>query len=248
MKRSLGLVLLLMCSAAGAQVQVEHAADGNSFQRLVSISVPSVPGAPFTLTLSTQWIRTLADGSTITLINHRLIARDNAGRVFQERRYLVPVSDPNADRITNLQWNDPVKHEFYNCLTATLVCQVSRDFSISGETIAQPGPTQDGKAFIAVEALGTRTIAGVETDGSRETTTIKAGAIGNDKPIVITKEFWYSPELKLNLMVERNDPRSGRQTFTVTNLKTGDQKHSLFDMPSGFRLVDHRKMSVSGGP
>ena len=238
---------LLLSTAAGAQVAAVHAPDGNSFQRLVSISVPAVPGAPFTLTLSTQWIRPLADGSTITLVNHRLIARDAAGRVFQERRYLVPTQDPNADRISNLQWTDPVKGEYYNCLSDTLVCQLTPYVSIPAEVAAVPGPIMDGKAFVTVQPLGTRMVEGIETQGTLETTTINAEAIGNDKPLVITKEFWYSPELKLNLMVERNDPRSGRQIFTVTSLTTSDPKSWFFQMPAGFHLVDHRHTVESTG-
>jgi hypothetical protein len=235
-----------MASAAGAQVPSAHAPDGNSFQRLVSISVPTVSGAPFTLTLSTQWTRRLSDGSTITLINHQLIARDSSGRVFQERRWLVPENDPNADRVSNLQWSNPEKGAYYDCLATTLVCQVDTYRPVASEVPAVPGPTMNGKAFVTVRPLGTRIIEGMETQGTLETTTINAGAIGIDKPIVISKEFWFSPELKLNLMVKRDDPRSGTQIFTATNLVTGNPKPWFFAMPSGFHLVDHRRTVESG--
>lgn len=241
------LVLLVASAAANAQVPPAHAPDGNSFQRLVSISVPAVSGAPFTLTLSTEWVRTLSDGSTITRVNHRLIARDSAGRVFQERRWLSPPSEPDGDHVTNVEWTDPVKGEQYNCLMATLVCQLTHYSPLPGEVPAVAGPTRDGKAFVAVESLGTQMIAGMETQGTRETTTINAGAIGNDKPIVITKEFWFSPQLKLNLMVKREDPRSGSQTFTATNLVTGDPQPMLFEIPKGFQLVDHRRTTETDG-
>lgn len=248
MKNKVGCLLVLLLSALGAVAQVPsvHAPDGNSFQRLVSISVPEIPGAPFTLTLSTEWIRPLSNGSTITLINHRLIARDKEGRVFEERRWLTPPSDPNADRITHLQWSDRVSGEYHDCFVATLVCQLMVNYPMPAEVPAVPGPTKDGKAFVTVESLGTRMIEGMETQGTRETTTISAGAIGNDKPIAITKEFWYSPELKLNLMVKRDDPRSGTQIFTATNLTTDDPKPLLFEMPAGFHVVDHRRTVDSG--
>ena len=152
--------------------------------------MPTVSGAPFTLTLSTQWTRRLSDGSTITLINHRLIARDSSGRVFQEQRRLVPENDPNADRVSNLQWSDPEKGAYYDCLATTLVCQLDTYRPIASEVPAVPGPTMNGKAFVTVQPLGMRTIEGMETQSRLETTTINAGAIGNDKPIVITKEFW----------------------------------------------------------
>jgi hypothetical protein len=248
MKNRVGCLLVLLLSAvgAGAQVPSVHAPDGNSFQRLVSISVPEIPGAPFTLMLSTEWIRPLSDGSTITWVNHRLIARDAAGRVFQERHMFAPPTEPNADRITFMQWSDPVKGDYYSCQINTLVCELMVNYPTPAEVPAVPGPTKDGKAFVTVENLGTRTIEGMETQGTRETTTISAGAIGNDKPIAISKEFWYSPELKLNLIVKRNDPRSGTQTFTVTSLTTGDPRPTLFEIPAGFHVVDHRRTMDSG--
>ena len=46
-------------------------------------SYPSLADAPFAGTVNTQSVRQLADGTTITLKNHRAIARDNAGRIFQ---------------------------------------------------------------------------------------------------------------------------------------------------------------------
>ena len=70
--------------------QSQRLADGGTREVLISILIPSLPDAPFTATVRTEWIRQLPDGSSITLKNHRAIARDKAGRIFQERRILVP--------------------------------------------------------------------------------------------------------------------------------------------------------------
>jgi len=64
--------------------------DGGTSEVLLSILIPSTPNAPFSATVNTEWIRQLADGATITLKNHRAIARDSAGRIFQERECLSP--------------------------------------------------------------------------------------------------------------------------------------------------------------
>src|SRR5262245_15000741 len=45
------------------------------------------------------------------------------------------------------------------------------------------------------ENLGKQTIEGVEAEGTRTTITIPAGEIGNERPIEIVSERWYSPEL-----------------------------------------------------
>ena len=49
------------------------------------------------------------------------------------------------------------------------------------------------------ESLGTKNIEGIQATGTRTTDTIPAGAIGNDKDIVITHETWYAPDLKVVL-------------------------------------------------
>lgn len=55
-----------------------------------SIVIPPKRKAPFCFTLETEWFRTMADGGTITMVNQRRIARDSEGRIYQERRFLVP--------------------------------------------------------------------------------------------------------------------------------------------------------------
>ena len=42
------------------------------------------------------------------------------------------------------------------------------------------------------EALGKQNIEGVEAEGTRSTVTIPAGKIGNELPIDIVSERWYS--------------------------------------------------------
>jgi len=85
-------VFLLAPNSAHPQGQREpqRPPDGGTREMLISILIPSLPNAPFTAIVNTEWIRQFADGTTITLKNRRAIARDTAGRVFQERRLLVP--------------------------------------------------------------------------------------------------------------------------------------------------------------
>jgi len=67
--------------------QPQHAPDGGTLEMISSIFIPSWPNSPFTATVSTTWVRQLPDGSTIAWKNHRTIARDATGRIFQERRH-----------------------------------------------------------------------------------------------------------------------------------------------------------------
>jgi len=86
------------------------------------------------------------------------------------------------------------------------------------------------------EALGNQTIEGVNCEGTRITNTIEAGAIGNDRPIQIVEERWYSPELQVNLMVRRTDPRTGEDVVRLTNVRRLEPDPSLFTPPPGYQI------------
>jgi hypothetical protein len=87
------------------------------------------------------------------------------------------------------------------------------------------------------ENLGTQNIEGVEAEGTRTITTIPADAIGNERPIEITYEKWFSKELQLVVMSKHNDPRFGEQTYRLTNIVRSEPDASLFTVPNGYKLI-----------
>lgn len=93
------------------------------------------------------------------------------------------------------------------------------------------------------EALGKQTIEGVEAEGTRTTITIPAGDIGNEAPIYIIEERWYSPELQTLVMSKHSDPRMGENTYRLTNINRSEPAHSLFELPSDYTI----KESVAPG-
>jgi hypothetical protein len=87
------------------------------------------------------------------------------------------------------------------------------------------------------EDLGTDVIQGVEVHGYRSTTTIPAGRIGNDRPIVSTNEYWTAPSLGgLTLRSVNDSPQSGKQMREVTSLSIGDPDPSVFQPPEGYKV------------
>jgi hypothetical protein len=68
------------------------------------------------------------------------------------------------------------------------------------------------------ESLGKQAIEGVEAEGTRNTLEIPAGEIGNERPIEIVFERWYSPELQVVVMTKHSDPRFGETTYRLTNI------------------------------
>ena len=101
---------------------------------------------------------------------------------------------------------------------------------------AQIGLEQGGD--IKTEDLGTQTMQGVSVQGVRTTRTIPAGQIGNDNPIEIVTEVWTSPELKTIVYSKRSDPRTGEQTFQLTNIMRSEPDPSLFTVPADFKLEE----------
>jgi hypothetical protein len=90
------------------------------------------------------------------------------------------------------------------------------------------------------EALGNRVIEGVNCEGSRSVSKIETGAIGNDRPIEITSEKWYSPDLQTVVMTRRNDPRTGEEIFRLTNVARGEQPADLFQVPANYQLQERK--------
>ncbi len=116
-----------------------------------------------------------------------------------------------------------------------------------GDVLVGPGPavmmfhhTTEGGPGPALkkESLGKRVIEGVECEGTRETLTIEAGQIGNDRPIQTVTERWHSPKLQQDVLRKTTDPRFGEMTYKLTRVAQGEQPRSLFEIPSDYKVED----------
>lgn len=90
------------------------------------------------------------------------------------------------------------------------------------------------------EQLGIRNIEGVDAEGTRTTTTIPADAIGNERPIEMIYERWYSKDLGMVIYSKNSDPRFGEQTYRLTNIVRAEPDPSLFSLPSGYKVFSDR--------
>jgi hypothetical protein len=90
------------------------------------------------------------------------------------------------------------------------------------------------------EDLGKMAMEGVTAEGTRTTSTIETGAIGNDRPIQIVTERWYSPELQTVLSTKTTDPRMGEISFQLTNVRRGDPGAYLFQVPAGYTVGERK--------
>ena len=86
------------------------------------------------------------------------------------------------------------------------------------------------------ESLGKQSIDGVEAEGTRRTFEIPAGEIGNERPIEIVFERWYSPELQVVVMTKHTDPRFGETTYRLTNINRSEPARELFEVPADYKV------------
>ena len=98
------------------------------------------------------------------------------------------------------------------------------------------------------EQLGKQMIEGIEAEGTRTTVTIPAGEIGNERPIEIVSERWYSPELQLVVMTRHSDPRTGETIYKLANINRAEPAKSLFEVPAGYTVKDGPQFGPAIGP
>ena len=90
------------------------------------------------------------------------------------------------------------------------------------------------------ESLGKQTIEGVQAEGTRNVSTIEAGAIGNDRPITVSSESWYSADLQMVVMSKHSDPRNGDESFRLTNIQRAEPAAYLFQPPAGYQINERK--------
>ena len=235
----------------------QHAPDGGTSVRIQSIDVPPLTSAPFTARVDTAWTMLLADGTSATVKNHRTIARDSAGRIFQERRSFAPNGDTQETRITALEYSDPLQHTFIQCNPQRRTCYET-DYSRPQMSSMPAGMTglrvcgcasRPGEGIrIEQKALGEQNVEGVRAIGSQEVTTLPAGLFGNKTAQPIVKEFWYSPQLGINLVTKRFDPRSGSENFTVGEVSLTEPDIKLFTPPASYAIVRQMVVRPAAAP
>jgi uncharacterized lipoprotein YbaY len=208
---------------------------------------------PYTAEYKITRAQALPDGSTITRETTEVKALDSQGR----RMTATTVTSVNRAPITHVMVFDPVARTqtFWHApgkvahvlqLSATAAdrhCMtITRD-----DVVVASGP----KAQYTSEDLGTESIQNIEARGKRRTTTIPAGAEGNDAPLVITSDIWTAATPGLDgLLVRdvRDDPRRGKSTTELTTLTQSDPDPTTFQPPEGYEIVTKESPGCQDGP
>lgn len=237
-------------AASDGTAPVVQMRDGGVSEALQSIAIPPIANAPFAAIVHTEWTRPMAEGATFTLVNQRRVARDSHGRIYEERWLLVPRNGSVKSQNNVIQIADPNAHTLYNCyMLQTPHRCILETFNETSETRYEPaigttGPLTNNMGFQTHEDLGTRSIEGIDTHGTRDTQTYNAGVMGSDQQFSTHQEFWHSARLGINLSSELIGPSVGKQVFTLTDISLSEPDQGLFELPEGFAVVDRRKSSA----
>ena len=114
--------------------------------------------------------------------------------------------------------------------------------SVSGSNMAPTPPrTSDPnqaphRPSFQTEKLEGKVINGIYAVGTKNTTTFPIGFFGNDRPVVMTREIWTSPDLKLIIASTDEDPRSGTTTTELISIDRAEPDPSLFTPPQGYTI------------
>jgi hypothetical protein len=227
----------------------------------------TVTGAPYSADAVTERVQILLDGNRVVQTTSSTVARDSQGRVRRDESLAIalpggagksdgPKIETIDDPVAGIHWT--LESQAKTALKMTMPKRESAFFTGAPPL---PGPEKtwfyssgapgsqiniqmlakhDAEAGVNVSRvdLGTRTIEGVTAQGTRTTRTIPAGEVGNEQPLVITSETWYSPDLKVLVLSKAEDPRIGVTTYRLTNINRAEPAASLFEVPAGYTVTD----------
>lgn len=214
---------------------------------LLAVAIPSprasaqgffltpVPNSPFSAVVDIERTIVRNDGSIMQLKSTHNVARDSHGRIHNELRALIPISSTDTPALMRIHLYDPQTR------ISTEINVPKRTFWTT--TLDHPPATEppsirfaapDGNAppneFTQQEDLGIRDFEGVVAHGIRQTQTVA----DNGKQFVITDEYWYSEELRVNLLIKHSDPRKGTTTMAVTQITRTEPDPAVFEIPEGY--------------
>ncbi len=237
-----------------------------------------VKGQPYSAEAVNETTQTLADGNKIVTRSSTMIYRDSDGRERREETIgklgalgatgtpakVVFISDPVAKVSYTLHSEEHTAEKMSVPMARVGIAAqtVTKNYFYAtgtGGALGSPEPavplmieTREtkvrGESAGKVEQLGVQTIEGVPAEGTRTTTTIPAGKIGNERDINIVSERWVSQELGVLVMSKRSDPWTGDTVYKLSNVNRSEPPHTLFEVPADYTVSEgglgHRSLDV----
>jgi hypothetical protein len=244
---------MLMASATSVLAQADQSDSEEAFRQAIAkcaLTQCLLGGAPvldasFTAEVTTVWYPPASSGKPTLRASARYY-RDHAGRVRVEqgfvghdrgpqRIFMTPdayvratyLLDPVARTIST-----PVPPSMAEMMVGSgghhhFVLPLSMSRFIAFFQI--PAANLDSSSTVGEESLGQRSMAGVQTTGTRFSTQLPAVVIGSGRG-----ERWVSPELKLVVYSRSEDSVIGMFEYQLTKISRAEPSAELFELPIGY--------------
>jgi hypothetical protein len=255
----------------GPEVAADGPLGGGTFGWVaseMSFGGKPVKGAPYAAEAVTESTQTLSDGNRIQHKSTASVYRDSEGRTRREQtlsaigpwaasgeapqtifiddsvagvHYILNPKERTAQKIAV-----PSKGVFTTAVAAAPHQAMRFERRIAGQgggniAFQTSGTWESALPKPQTEALGKRVIEGVEAEGTKTIMTIPAGQVGNELPIQVVSESWFSAELQAVVMSKHSDPRMGENLYRLTGINRSEQPRALFEVPADYKIEE-------GGP
>jgi TonB family protein len=198
-----------------------------------------IPSASFSARVELETTQTLADGSTVSHHTFNIIARDFRGRTHNEfRQWSNPATGAEANLRCAILYDPDTRTRTYLYPASHLARQYVYAENIPSAAAPVTSANDPSAPTVQKEDLGEKFSDSLRLTGLRETKTYPQGGIDNAQPLAITTEYWYSPDLQINVSVKRTDPRFGVQTVELTELRREEPDAALFEIPPDYKVVN----------
>ena len=230
---------------------------GGDFPFLFGIA--PVVGAPYSAVGITDSVTTFTDGNRITRHETTRFFRDGHGRTRIEHTATpsgLAAREYPVFAITLI--NDPVNGECYVLDTPHKISHVLSHppgtdlirppfalgmpparLMLPGLDFSQGAAFALTATFVAPEAgsqvsLEEQTIDTLRVVGAQVKHRIAAGEFGNEQPIVVTVEDWFSPDLGVTVRDTQHTSIGGETDFRLEQVTRSEPDPALFQVPPGY--------------
>ena len=212
-----------------------------------------VRDAPYFADIISTYDRTTPSGESLHREMRSKIYRDTQGRTRRETEQISPttgqklvlvlINDPVSNTVTSLDPRTMTAHILDgSIITPPKQAVRSGPESPTGPPVASSVAVEPAAstAEAKAEELGTQVIEGLTVKGTKITTPLASAAGGNKQPRTLVTSTWVSEELHIEVLTEIDDVPENHRTIRLVNIVRTEPEAGLFEIPSGYAVVDSR--------
>jgi hypothetical protein len=209
-----------------------------------------IVGEPFSGVRTVQGAKNFVDGNRIDNGTSVRLYRDGQGRTRVEREVpAVQLANHPQMEPVQITINDPVSGDRIELRSKSKTAVVFRGAGLPARPPLGTQPAisvmfarhlyaADDAGWSKPVSLGEKSFDGLRATGQRRQYTIPVGALGNEKPILLTVEQWFVPELSLIVARSGKASLGGEFGTQVENIVRGEPDPALFLIPADYSRIE----------